>query len=212
MASPRFASLQQHVTNYQSAFIADKDDLDATNSDHLRAIAFRILASAAIEEFVEEICKAAAQEGINLLKRGEPTTTGYALVTWAVSRETPGVIPVHSDDIRDHFAQYDQILKQYLDSVASTHGVSGRDFRKLVFPVGVRDHQVPNGLLDRLQSLADRRDPVVHTSSSGAQQRLGPSVELKQISDIVVLLERLDEAVKVASQTYPIPRPDASTM
>lgn len=210
MASPRLVSLQHRVAELANIFISDKDDLDATNEDHLKAIAFRILASAAIEEYVEERCKEIATEGIDRLKKQLPTSTGRAMVIWGISRKVPDCIPIEPGEVADHYDRYDEILKAYLASVAGNHGVNGRDVRSLINPVGIRSHQVPEELIDRLQALSEKRDPVVHTSAAKAASKLGPSVERKQIEDIVIRLSDLDDALAEAVASYPVSAPAAS--
>jgi len=197
-------SLQQRVSELASIFIAAKDDLDATNEDYLKAIAFRIMASAAIEEYVEERCKEIAIEGMERLKKQLDTTTGRALVVWGVSRKIPGCIPIEPGEVADHYDRYDEILKGYLAAVSSNHGMNGRDVRSLINPVGIRSHQIPEELVDRLQALAEKRDPAVHTSAAKAARRLGPSVERKQIDDIVSRLCELDDALADVVCTYPV--------
>lgn len=212
MVSPRLVGLKQRVSDLASIFIADKDDLDATNEDHLKAVAFRIMASAAIEQYVEERCKEVATEGIARLKKQLPTTTGRAMIVWGVSRKNPGCIPIDPDEISDHYDRYDEILKGYLDSVASNHGVNGRDIKNLINPVGVRSHQLPEELVDRLQALAKKRDPAVHTTVTKASGRIGPSVERKQIDDIIARLSDLDEALAEAVSGYPLPRGQGASL
>jgi len=204
MPSTQFVGLKQRINDYARVFISDKDDLDATPDDHVKAVAFRILASAAIEQFIEERCKTVARVGIERLKKGLPTTTGRALIVWGVSRKNPGCIPVHEVDIDDHRDIFETVLASYLSSVNNTHGTNSKDVRGLLNPVGLRTHHLPSDLLDRLQVLAERRDPVVHTVATKATGRLGPSVERKQIEDIVNLLACVDEALDEALESFPL--------
>ncbi|MDU0313183.1 hypothetical protein RKE38_05745 [Phycicoccus sp. M110.8] len=196
--------MSDRISSYRSYFITDKEDLDCGPEEHAKAIAFRILSSAAMEEYVEERCKQAARDGMERLKKGLPTSTGRALVIWGVSRNTPGVIPIHEADVGSYFSEYDSILDSYLTSVSGSHGLNSKDLARLVNPVGLRQHQVPSGLADKVQSLADRRDPVVHVSITRARSHFAPSVEVKQVEDIVGLLEQLDDALQVAVETFPL--------
>lgn len=204
MASPLWVGMRDRIGQYRAYFITDKDDLDCGPEEQTKAIAFRILASAAMEEFVEERCKQVAKQGIDRLKRGLPTTTGRALVVWGVSRNQPGYIPVQESDVLDYFSEYDAFLDSYLASVSSSHGLNGKDLSRLANPVGLRSHQMPSELPYKLQVLADRRDPVVHVSITRARSHFAPSVEVKQIEDLVSLLEQLDDALAAAVDTYPL--------
>jgi hypothetical protein len=203
--SPRYVSLRAKVDEYAALFISDKDDMDATQDDHVLAVAFRVLASGAIEEYVEERCKQVARTGMDRLRKGQATTTGRALVVWAVSRNQPGCIPIHQTDIGDHYDEYDDVLKAYLSSVAGNHGMNSKDLRNLVNPVGLRAHHLPSSLLDKLQALSQRRDPVVHTAvTKKATGRLGPRLEKQQVYDVVELLESVDEALGEVCEKYPL--------
>lgn len=196
--------LRQQIDNLAATFFDEKDDLDATNEDYLRAVAFRIMSSAALEQYVEEVCKAAAREGVQRLQRGQATTTGRALIVWYVSRKTPDTIPVHQDDINEHLGLVDEALNAFLNSAAANHGLNRADARNLLNPIGLRSHQLPQDLLNRLQSLSDRRDPAVHASTGKANGRLGLSVERKQVYDIVDLLEPVDAAIQSVVTQFPV--------
>lgn len=57
MTSNLYAGLKQRISDYRGYFITASDDLDATTEDQIKAVAYRILASAALEDFVEERCR-----------------------------------------------------------------------------------------------------------------------------------------------------------
>lgn len=207
MTSPVYASLKQRMDDYRGYFVTVGDDLEATTEDQVKAVAFRVLASAALEDFVEERCRTTAKAGVERIKRGEQSATGRALLVWFVSRNVPGCIPIHDDDTLDHFHQCDAALDAYLASVRSNHGLNAVDFQKLVNPVGLRTWHIPAELPDRLQALAEKRDPVVHVSASKRVTRqIGPHAEIKQINDIVNLLKIVDEALTEVVSQFPLAR------
>jgi hypothetical protein len=195
------------MEDYSSYFVTVEDDLDATTEDQVKAVAFRVLASAALEDFVEERCRVTARAGIERIKRGEKSATGRALLVWFISRNIPGCIPIHEADALDHFHQCDAALEAYIASVRSNHGLNATDFYKLVNPVGLRTRHIPTDLPDKLQALAEKRDPVVHVSASKRITRqIGPNQEIKQINDIVNLLQVVDESLTEVVDQYPLAR------
>lgn len=204
MPSPRFVGLRERVTSYAEIFVPHVDDLEATVEDQIRAVAFRILASAAMEEYVEERCKEVAQAGIARLKKGLPTTAGRALVVWAVSRNNPGCIPLREADVSDHFAEFDSSLTSYASMIRSNHGLNRKDALNLLNPVGLREHQLPDALVDSLQALAERRDSAVHTAARRAKHRTGISVERQEVFAVLNLLELLDSELTVVIDTFPV--------
>lgn len=143
MPSTLYVGLRQRVSDYEKYFLSDKDDLDCDAEDFVKAVAFRVLCSAILEEFVEQRCKEVAVAGIDRLQRGQSTAAGRALVVWWVSRNIPDHIPIHVDDVNDFFGQYTEVLQAYTQTVDNSHGLSAKDFRRLVNPVGLRPFQFP---------------------------------------------------------------------
>jgi hypothetical protein len=203
MSSSQWASLDSNVRKYADIFIDNSDEL-ATDEDHIKAVAFRVLSSGALEEYVEERCRVAARDGIDRLKRGEQTSTGRALSVWWSAHKHPREMPIHEADVPDMFPDLNIVLRSYLDMVAGVHGLNERDFQKVVHPIGVRQVAIPAGLGAKLQALSLLRDPAVHVSTSHVRQRLAPSLERAQIFDIVAQMRDLDEAITVAQTTFPI--------
>lgn len=204
MMSTLFISLEQRIKDLTSYLISSKDDLECGPEDHVRSVAFKILASAAFEEFVEERCKEVARAGIDRLRRGQSTATGRALVVWHTSRNNPGHIPIHDADVLDHFGEYDEVLDAYLKSVSGNHGINGKDLARLINPVGIRSHQAPAGLIDKVDALAAQRDPVVHSSIKRAHTVNAPSLQRAQVEEVLALLGILDKELDVALATYPL--------
>lgn len=157
---------------------------------------------------MEERCRATAMAGIERIKRGEQSATGRALLVWFISRSTPGCIPIHSEDALDHFDQCDAALTAYIQSVKNNHGLNATDFQKMVNPVGLRLSHIPTDLPDKLQALAEKRDPVVHVAASARITRqVGPNAEVRQIEDIVDSLQVIDESLTQVAICYPLTRP-----
>lgn len=210
MPSTLYVGMQRRIDNLKRALLTEKEDLDADADDQLRAVAYRILASATIEEFVEKRCVETAKVGIERFERGEESSTARSLVTWLVVRNTPDVVPLEPQDVKSYFHLLDDAFKAYSASAASNHGLDARDLRNLVHPVGLRSHQVPEELADRLQALADKRNPSVHASTLKTTRRTNPGIERDQVDTIVSLLKLLDDELEIAATTYPIAAPAAA--
>lgn len=205
MPSTLYVGLQQRIGDYERYFLSDKDDLDCETEDFIKAVAFRVLCSALLEEYVEQRCKEIAATGIDRLSKGQSTSTGRSLVVWWVSRNIPDHIPIHVEDVDGYFANYQEVLKAYMQSVDDNHGLNAKDFRRLVNPVGLRATQLPPGLGDKLQALADRRDPTVHGAATKTVGRVGPNVLRAEIRSVCQLLAQLDAALDEVATTYPLP-------
>lgn len=206
-----YVGMQQRIANLEAALLTDKDDIDCDPEDVLRGVAFRVMASAVIEEYVEERCLETASLAFARFNAAQESSAARALIIWSVVRNTPGCIPLESQDVYEHAHLLEEAHAAYTKSVRHNHGLNSRDLFSLVNPIGLRSHQMPDQLADQLQALADRRDPAVHGATSKTIRRTGPSVERKQVQKIVDLLALVDDALDVASSTFPIPAPTATT-
>jgi hypothetical protein len=205
VSSPETVALRAHVEQLRAALIVEKEYYGAYSAaDHLRAVAFRVMASALIEGWVEEICRDAASQGIQRLKKGQPTATGRALVVWAISRNIPGCIPILETDAFEERDAMDAALHAYTESVKNSHGISGKDFLRLLNPLGLRPRHIPSDLVDKLQALSERRDPAVHKVVNRAKTLTEPNAEYRAVVDIVSLLESLHAALSEVVVTFPI--------
>lgn len=205
--SSQIASLESRIKQLDSAFLPDKSkqDIDCTPEEILGGVAFRVLASAHIEAYVEERCLRAARDCVDeFIKKGSATTAVRALLTWfAVNRKPPLMVAVHLDDVLEHAGSMEDALKSYDAVVKGTHGLDAKDLRRLLNPIGVRSHHYPAELSDRLESLASLRNPAVHTYITKAMRGAGPSTERKSVERIVELLKDLDDTLDEVSTTYP---------
>lgn len=204
--SSEFVALEAHLTDYERYFIADKDDYSSyTPEDHAKALAYRLLSSAALERYVEDRCSGVATLGISRLTRSQPTTSGRALLTWFLVRKTPRrAIPVGNDDVLQNLDLCEAALKAFVAHVKASHGISGTDFKSLVLSVGLRDAQLPTGLVDQLDALADRRNPASHSYVNRAKTMEPPSAEVLVFSQILRDLRSVDSDLQHVAEAFPI--------
>lgn len=202
MASPEYASLLSRIEHLRRCFIVSKSDYsEYTRDDHTLKLAFQVLASAAIEGYVEQHCLKVAKSGVEKFKRGVPTSTGRALLAWSLARNVPQFIPIHEN----HFLQVDPgridiALDAYVKSVKNTHGISARDLGGLINPLGVQVAHVPPDLADKLQELSQKRDPAVHAT---VRTETDPNGEYLKVKNILQLLDQLEAGLEIALSTYP---------
>ncbi|MDO8152118.1 hypothetical protein [Isoptericola sp. b408] len=202
MPSSNWVSLEGKILELSKALINDDADL-ASDEDSIRAVAFLILSSGAIEQYIEDRCRAVARSGIGRLKRSLPSASGTSLVTWGASKNGVRQVPIHPEDVAEYYDQYGVFLDSYLKSVNDNHGINAKDFYRLVYPIGIRTDDVPAGLPDKLQSLSQERDPAVHTTPRTRRFQHPPDVK-SRILEIVELLGDLDDVLAVAETNFPL--------
>jgi hypothetical protein len=200
MASPRFAGFKTNLENLKAALIVDNGPLgNYTREDHDRALGFRVLASAHLEQFVELRCTEVAADGIERFRTGKPTRTGRALLIWYGTRKKQRwSIPLKDIECVPDSDRLDLALRAYQDSVKFTHGMSGSDFQDLVIPLGLQDGDIDAQLIFRLDALALARQQAAHVAVKRAKAMTDPIQEWHDVDAILGPLELVDAALDKA--------------
>lgn len=209
MPSPLLVGLEQHLGDLQGYFIMQRDDYSLyTAEDHAKALAYRLLASAALENFVEARCLEIARTGVDRLGKSQPSATGRALMIWSASQasrwDSAGPIYIHESDPLTNAHLANAAFEKYSKTVKKSHGIGGDDLRSLVFPLGLRESQVPEVLTVSLDDLAAKRNPASHTYVNHAKSLTEPSAEVAMISQILKPLRGVDDDLRIVSETWPI--------
>ena len=203
MPSPLFVALEAHIANLHDDLLTLGVDYDKlSRSDLTRAVGFRVLASAAVEEYVEDRCRQVAELGADRFLNNQPTRTGRALVVWYLARGPRGAFPLKD---AEHIPQLDLVngaRTAYLQSVSRTHGISEKDLSGHIWPLGARDHDVDTVLFDILESWSTQRDRAVHVRLKRVREETTPDGEWKIVSDLLPLLGTLDEGLEEVLTSY----------
>jgi hypothetical protein len=112
-------------------------------------------------------------------------------VWWAVQKSCE--IPLESAE----FSQRDKVddaLKHYQKFVDKNHGINRVKLRQLLLPLGFQENDLDrhDELANRLESIADNRNPAAHRAVNRAKQYQEPVVEWNTISGLYPLLDDLD--------------------
>ena len=197
--------MESHLQNLKVCFIVERADYSLyTPYDQLKALAFVLLASASIENYVERLCSEIGTQGCDRIKRGQPSATGRALLTWSVVRTSSREYPIHESDAAALMDIADQALTSYKQSIKSTHGMRGKDLRQLVFPLGLRDNQLPQAMILSLDALADKRDPASHIYVNRAKLMTEPIAEWDLVSTLMTHFTQLDKDLQNLVENYPV--------
>lgn len=202
MSGPLNASLVSVLARLKGSLIVPGDDLDLfTDADHDRALGYRVLAAAVIEQGIEQICLQAARDGVERLRKNQPTRTGRSVLAWYCVRKNRPV-PVHPDDFFIDPALYELSVRSFEDSVRATHGMSRESASKLLFPLGVLSDPLVDKLLDLLDELASARNKAAHIWVNRTRQLQAPMSEVRRVSEISDLLTHLTNVLDKCVTTY----------
>lgn len=195
MASPHYASLEKKIRELKACFIVEREDFSYSADDHRKAVAFVLLASAALEAYVEERCKKAATEAMDRLDKTLPTTAGRGLVMWAIIRKSSDPHPFEADDVQLHRERFSMIRQAYVSSANKSHGIDEKDFKALAYPLGFQPGDIPEQLFDLLKQLSEARNPAAHGPVNRAKTLIEPKAEWFRFQTILNLLRKFDERI-----------------
>ena len=205
MASSQLIALEAHVAALKKYFIIERGDYsDYIPEDHTKALAYMILASAAIEDYVEDRCIAIAKIGNDRLAKSKPTSAGRSLIVWYTTKNSIRATTLREPDPLLSLDLSNDALLAYTHVAKSTHGMGSKDLRKLVFPVGLRDAQLPDVLLASLDALSAKRNPAAHTYINRGKSMAEPIEESKLIEQILHPLRILDDDLQVVAENFPL--------
>jgi hypothetical protein len=203
MPSPLLVSFQSKLAQLKSSLIVERADDQYQADDYDRALGFRVLASAHLEGFVESRCTQIAQAGAERFLSGKPTRVGRALVIWhSVHKGARAPIPLTSAECLPDRARVTQAVNAYRDSVKHSHGISGKDLRLLVLPLGLEEAHVDDTLIASLQSLADKRQRAAHVPV-GARAMSQPIAEYNDVANLMPQLIQLDDYLQYVLEHGP---------
>ncbi|MFG1976457.1 HEPN domain-containing protein [Nonomuraea fuscirosea] len=199
MTSKEFGWLKQVLADLKDDLIIEGKDYDKYNrQDHRMALSFRLLASAAVEQYVEDRCKSAASASMSRLSKRQKTRAGHALVLWYVIKRDKGVIPLNVDEI-SHASDFLSATEEaYKNLVKKTHGMDDKDLRSLVIPLGLPEADIDEFLCTMLKDLGLQRNRAAHHLVNRAKSMTEPVQEWRTVQTVLNLLENLDEAIERA--------------
>lgn len=203
MASTHHAACTQSLAQLRTALIVERQDLAYTRADHDKALGFRALASAHVEDYVEKLCSDVAKKGADRFLANQPTRTGRALLVWHGTRKKQRwAIPLRSSECIPDRSKVEAAAAAYAASVKATHGISGQDARDLVIPLGVQDADLDEQLFDRMDQLAVSRQQAVHVTVNRVKTMTEPIAEWNSVQQVMAGLLRLDDALLNALENF----------
>lgn len=196
MPSPLFVSFSERIKTLKASLIAEQKEnyQNYTASDHHSALGFRLLASAHLEEYVESRCENAAAACLEAHKQGKRTRASMCLLIWHSTYRVSKPIPLEPSDFDDR-DEVDAARAKYSRLVRGIHGIDGSKLRELVIPLGLRDTDLDQGMLDQLNIVAGERNRAAHISVNRAKLQREPIEEWKILNQLMQHLIKLDIAI-----------------
>jgi len=134
------------------------------------------------------ICRGA----VDRIKKQQPSSSGFALFVWFATQNAKGAIPISRSQLAVWLRDADKVVAAYEKWVKKSHGINDEALRRLVWPLGVQESDLDPQLSDRLDELAELRNPAAHTHVNRARSMTEPKTEAERLEAICTLLEPLD--------------------
>lgn len=188
-----FKALEVRVDSLIEKFMADQIVGEATDPasyvpDIDRLAAFRLLAHAEFEEFLE----AKAKEGLAKLKADvmEPSVTvrdilGIFPLACALDVKVSVAWPHDSAAFQNEACR---VIRQAETAIVENNGVKGGSFFLLSLMSGKLPDEVDQSLGSSLTSYGKNRGDVAHRSATRVRTMQAPSAEVKAVRDLVLAL------------------------
>lgn len=197
--SQRFRTLEKELNKLKKYFFPRKFDPIKLYSERqlAHAIAYRVLAHAEIEAYLEDRVKEIAESAVKIWKEQEEIRrTLLSLMAFSgMQLEVPpdSVTPKQpsfTKKLEEQLQLDKKIGKAYscfLCSVKDNHGIKEKNLLTLLLPVGVNSDDLEQVWLSSMNSFGEKRGILAHTSASSYKttQQINPQDELDNVKKIV---------------------------
>ncbi len=204
--SKRFKQLRSELRRLRSHFLPQRwDPMGAYSERKLdRARAYRILAHAEIEFFIERMLLDIVDREFQRWRNSKkPSHVMICLIAaskvgWQdMETEELGLTRINPPLIKKDHTSIEEVIEraveQYRKIVKDNHGIMESNLKRLVMPVGIALSDLDSTWLADMNSFGGRRGSVAHTSRLGVTTPIDPQTEKGAVDNLLVGLEELDE-------------------
>ena len=208
--SKRYKQLRRNVKKLRHALLPGKfsptGEYRSADRVHLRTVAFRLLAHAEIESFIEE----RALELLNIAwsaweEKGVPSRVILGLLAFSEIATSKPPSKLGGDPYNQRtYDDLNEPLKKAQNAwrwvYKQNHGIKEENILGLLLPLGIMPHSFDGVLLGDLTSFGDERGEAAHSSVVKIKQFADPQIEYKRVSQLVDNLRTLDEVISQAEE------------
>lgn len=204
--SPRYKVLKKNVRALRKELLprAFSPTGSYTETKLTRAAAFRVLAHAEIETYLEDRVKDVIRLAISRWRSGavsNPIQSRVLLALLAFSgfeaatppatlvAPQPSQVPLWPDRIELN-KRINKAASLMFRGIALNHGVKEENLLSLLIPIGYAPSKIDPNWLAAMNSFGARRGEAAHTAR--LRQALDPANELKTVNDLLVFLDSVD--------------------
>lgn len=190
-----YTHLHNRITLLENKFMADQVEAETLDPsgfvpDIERIAAFRLLAHAEFEDYLEKKAKAWISNRESLVKTKSYSATAI-LDMFPISQILNEKIQLHSPFDLDKFSdQVFIILRTAREMINDNNGIKSDSFFKLSLLCGKAVDEVDDTIATILSEYGKARGEVAHVSTVRAENIQAPSVEVTRTKEILKALKR----------------------
>ena len=195
MCSEQFRSLQTRMRRLRAHFLPRQFEPTGKYSERQldRARAYRLLAHAEIESYLEQVVSETANEAYDIWEnKGLITDPLIAMVAYSqnASRTVPTSKPTDGPrDLRDRVKKAKDSLTRYANG--ENNGIRERNILRLLLPIGISEYDIDTTWLSTTDSFAQERGESAHRSNR-VTNPLDPKTEHDRVGQILEGLMAID--------------------
>ena len=215
MPSQRFNQMAAEVSRLRKTFVprGPAGSIAMPSPRHtLRAMAFRLLAHAEIEGYIEERALQIAQDALTAWRTsGRPSSVTFHMTAFSgvtlnpppASLTAPSNRQIDWPALLDPTKRVVKIFSSYIQDIRNNnHGISERNLLKILLPLGFKVSDFDPLLITEINDFSLKRGSVAHRSVRGhVQSGINPLDEFSQVKRIVTGLKQVDRCFdRISSQ------------
>jgi hypothetical protein len=205
--SDRFITLRTQLNRLKDEFLPEISPISSYSESQLsRTAAYRVLAHAEIESYLEERAWEVVQNAKTLWDTsGRTTRTLICLLGFSgLTMDKPSDTLSRNNVTQDNHDKRLKISKKIVLSsnefwkiIDNNHGVKEKNILALLLPIGIDTDNLDPAWLATMNTFGEKRGLVAHTSATSYMtiQTPDPANELNTVNQITDELLRIDELI-----------------
>lgn len=201
MPSARFRSLERRVATLRKRFLPKDFSATGTYNETERdfARAFRLLAHAEIEAYIEDRARNLAIRSVARFKAdGRTRTVVFALASYHLIQKQlseQDFTELYTQSINHASTALDDAAAAYHHCLRENHGIRTINVLRVLLPVGIKVTDIDATWLSTMDSYGQLRGETAHTAV-GAQQLIDPKTEFDTVTNLLQGLRDIDSAIQ----------------
>jgi hypothetical protein len=205
--SDKFITLEMQLDRLKDEFLPEISPTGSYSESQLsRTAAYRVLAHAEIESYLEERARTIVIDAKKAWETGKTTRTlicllGFSDLTMDKPPDTlkkPSNVKQDNHDKRLEITEkINSAIKSFKKVIDNNHGLKEKNILALLLPIGIDSDDLDPAWLADMNTFGEKRGLVAHTSATSYMtiQTPDPANELNTVTQIKNELLRIDELI-----------------